>query len=821
MAKKVTLLDVEINFEAAIKGSADLRKNIKELTDTQKELKKQGQDTTEAYASNEAQVKSLKDELRNQDTITKNLIKTNKEETGTIVKLEAKNATLRAEQRNLNLETKEGVKRNKEIVKSINENTKVISKNSDETKQARINVGNYTGSLTSISPAASQAAGAMKLFGTALKIALGPLGLIIGAIAALTAYFKRSEEGQNSLSKVMKVFGVILDNILDVVGKVGKALFNAIKKPKEAWQGFKDLLDRIGNFFSETLGKVIVGQFQIFTGNIVKGFQKLALGWQKFKDIFTDNSEKIKKAQDKLEETDKKIEDARAKRTEGLINSKNALKNAYDKVTAAGQRFIDEQKSELEIAKRLADEQANIRKDERKYLVENAKLNKESAKLRAQAEEQKLIDAEKSFELFSKSFDLDEKRLDNELKIAKRKAEAAKIEASLSKSTIEVLDNIAQLEAEVENKRAAFDETRRGRTRRLNAIRLEAFKQEKERSKAELELNKTISDEQIRNNEAILESETATYEEIQKALAENIKIKQDFIEKETELELSEIDKRLELNIINLEDAELQKTAILAESAARNRELITESLKFESDAKKEQQIIDFENEYALAEENIFTKLDLEKQALELERQQEIAAAKKVGADVGKIKDKFDKADLALEKAKTQAKLALAGGFAQNIAQIFGEQTAVGKAAAIAATTISTFQGATQAFTSFSSLGPVGVVLGVAAAAAAVASGIANVKKILSVKSGLPGESGGGGSVPSVGSAVPQISAARSTVTPGVGQGIVSRTTGNDLNTQISDSIAEGVSKAEIQPTLVEDDVTVAQVEQASQNSTSVI
>jgi hypothetical protein len=60
--------------------------------------------------------------------------------------------------------------------------------------------------------------------------------------------------------------------------------------------------------------------------------------------------------------------------------------------------------------------------------------------------------------------------------------------------------------------------------------------------------------------------------------------------------------------------------------------------------------------------------------------------------------------------------------------------VGKAAAIANTIVSTYEGAQDAFTSFADLGPWGVAAGVAAAGAAVAAGMARVQQIRSTKFG---------------------------------------------------------------------------------------
>ena len=88
---------------------------------------------------------------------------------------------------------------------------------------------------------------------------------------------------------------------------------------------------------------------------------------------------------------------------------------------------------------------------------------------------------------------------------------------------------------------------------------------------------------------------------------------------------------------------------------------------------------------------------------------------------------------------------------NIANVLGESTAAGKAAAVAQATISTYQSAVQSYNSLSGIPVVGPALGAVAAGVAVASGIANVKKILSVKSpkgngGASAPSGGGSPTP---------------------------------------------------------------------------
>ena len=114
-------------------------------------------------------------------------------------------------------------------------------------------------------------------------------------------------------------------------------------------------------------------------------------------------------------------------------------------------------------------------------------------------------------------------------------------------------------------------------------------------------------------------------------------------------------------------------------------------------------------------------------------------------------------------------------------------------------MATFQSATQAFSALSGIPIVGPALGAVAAALAVASGIANVKKILAVKSGLPGDGGGSSSISAAAPAnVPPPASVRTNVNPEIGAGIVSRGTEGTTENGI-----------ELQPTLVEDDVTQKQ------------
>ena len=113
------------------------------------------------------------------------------------------------------------------------------------------------------------------------------------------------------------------------------------------------------------------------------------------------------------------------------------------------------------------------------------------------------------------------------------------------------------------------------------------------------------------------------------------------------------------------------------------------------------------------------------------------------------DEKENADAIIEidKRKAAAREAYlsAGSTAlKNAAAIAGEATDTGKALAIAAATIDTYQSAVSSYKSLSGIPVVGPALGFAAAGVAVAAGFMNVKKILAVKTP---KGGGGGAAPS--------------------------------------------------------------------------
>jgi len=279
------------------------------------------------------------------------------------------------------------------------------------------------------------------------------------------------------------------------------------------------------------------------------------------------------------------------------------------------------------------------------------------------------------------------------------------------------------------------------------------------------ELNKTMETQQ-----RIAEDTTRGYEErklalekvgeAQVKLANNLAKQAKLEEYNLKLQIQQeanYEKREELETSL---AEATATRIDAETALETKKLevskITSELDAEELARKVsiQEMIDtlraedIENQWeklyadlAIQEEQALAELTLLK-ATEAQKQAVKDSFAKKREKTAKEEAKFNKA---IKKAEHDAELDIAIAGFSAISQLAGESSAVGKAAAIAATTINTYKGAQSAYADT----PGGPIIKGIAAAIAVATGVMSVKKIVSTK--IPGggsSRGGGGSVPSM-------------------------------------------------------------------------
>tara|TARA_R110000824_G_scaffold7713_1_gene34835 strand:- start:110 stop:1942 length:1833 start_codon:yes stop_codon:yes gene_type:complete len=239
---------------------------------------------------------------------------------------------------------------------------------------------------------------------------------------------------------------------------------------------------------------------------------------------------------------------------------------------------------------------------------------------------------------------------------------------------------------------------------------------------------------------------------------------------------------LRANLINLETAKLSKAKeVTGQIIALEAEAAAASLAIEADKK-------LKDDEAQAAEDLKAS-ELKTLQEEIRNAEAVTADERRALEIEKVTEHYDKliaeatrlgiSTVNLEKAKTNAlgkfneeqakvevkfadmsakeKGKIATDGLNNLATILGEETAAGKAAAIASATISTFQSAQSSYASLAPIPIIGPALGFAAAGAAVASGFAQIKAITATKlpslagKSAPSVSGGSPSAPNMGTA----------------------------------------------------------------------
>jgi hypothetical protein len=232
-----------------------------------------------------------------------------------------------------------------------------------------------------------------------------------------------------------------------------------------------------------------------------------------------------------------------------------------------------------------------------------------------------------------------------------------------------------------------------------------------------------------------------------KQAADELKRKKDEAEKQRQQELEQRQKlEDELRRERMTEAERELADVQAQYNARvllakgNADLLVQI-----ERSRDEQIRAIRDKFNLDEDNrVIVEKKVVGQQIDLVNLR--LAAEKASADLRKrLKDE--------EERQQNERLAAYKDFANNLIDIVGRQSTVGKALAIATATIDTYQAANSALKAdYGIFGPVAQVARFVAVAATIARGIRNVRQIAATR--VPGVGGGGGgSVPAPNISVP--------------------------------------------------------------------
>jgi len=808
MADKIVIASLDIDVNALIKSTSEVKQVIDQVKKAQAELVKQGDTSSAQYVQNSADLKTLnqaynanlkaisestnaKAEEANRTQLLNIALQA---EATSIKEARDQNALLNKLRNETNVTTEEGAKELALLNSKLDENNDFIKENADAYLQQKINIGNYSDSikdaLSNLNPLngglsgfierSQQAGGVGALFTTSLKaVAQGiigvtraslaflatPIGAVIGAIGlaigALVTYLKQSQSGIDAVTSVTRPLQAVFSALLGVVGKIGKAIFEAFSNPKKTLMELADFVKQnlINRFtaFGEILEGIITLDFKKLSNGVLQagtGVENLTDKIQNgAKETANFLDDAIKKGQE-IDQLTKQIERDQLAFNKAQIQTNDLIDEQLLISKDTSRSFAEREKASLEII-RLTGEQGAKEEEiiKKKIRILQLEQSLKDAKEITIEEQQKLIDLEVALdeaqdralnarleqqrvisgarkeaqqqaeEAEKRAQDLRQKLLDDLLK--KSQAELALFLSSQgvrAKSFEEELKLAEQTyQKEIEIAQLAFNATKKTEIDKLNFL---TAQNEAKNKLADSQLNLVIANAELElqkfvefNNSKLDAEKFLTTE-----LVNEEKARLDLIAKER----ADFEKvRLEQGVINEQQYNDAINGINADNALKLKEI--DDKKKQADAEKA--IIDLENQRALEDLIFQDNLAIEQQRLEQQRQVELTNAEKTGADVTKINAKYDQLQRNLDKQNQLAKL---DAFQNTIGQIGGLLNAFGvknKNLSIALATADAFLSATKAYASQLIVGdPSSFGRAVVAGGLALGSGLANVAQI---------------------------------------------------------------------------------------------
>jgi len=630
----------------------------------------------------------------------------------------------------------------KGAVKSVDNLNKEIESTTESTEQFEGVIGQLdkmTGGLasgfTGLSKGLKKVTGSFKTMRGAI-IATG-LGALVLAVGALASAFTSSEEGQNKFNKMMLVIGSVVTVFTDKLADLGMLLINVFTNPIESLKSFGT---SIKTFVMDKFDAVMKS-----VGLLGSAISKLFSG--DFSGAF---------------------EDAK----DGVIGLNNELNPAVilingviagtKKLTQASKELAKQIADNARSASAIADKRAQADKLERDLILENAEAIKKRAELLNKAIDKEKFSLQERIDFLKEAGTVEDEIVNKQLTAAKLRLAAQVAENKLGKSTKDDLKKEIQLKANI----IALESARLLKAREVSAQIIGL------------------------NTEAKAAEEAATNEKIaqEKALQDfkdGLRIK-DKENKFADIEQERADRIKALEELKLDKETEQQMLIDVEQAFKEKKKIIE-----------------EEEKVIADEKLaaFLESELQKKELTLEEQKnealaEVTRLNGTEEDKMRIRKKFADEETKIEGIKRDAEVDMAKSTFAGIANLLGENSKAGKAAAAAAALINTYQGITAELATKTTT-PFGFALKLVNIASTAAIGFKSVKSILATN---PKAGGGSATNPASGAA----SASPSAIPEPPAFNVV----GASETNQLADAIG-GQASQPVQAFVVSSDVTTSQ------------
>ena len=836
--ERINIAQVDIDVEALINKSAEVRQRIMEVSDQMKALKdalNKGGISVQEYTRQMALLQNAQRENQREQRVYDNLISShiavqhrtmqaNNTLTGSIRELGtalAQNRRIYEDFTQAQRESAEG----KQLLETIHAQDEAYRELQRSIGVTQVDVGNYrqaildafnsnnelSNSLRSLTsgfetikdklalvkapftyfvqygrlsaPTMEQMASATEKSSTSLKILRGAIiatgiGALVVVLGSLIAYFTSTQEGINKVNKVLTPLKVVFQTLIGVVQNFGKYLLEAITHPK---QMLIDLLDFLkGQFMNRLNGMIDIfkGIGKIITGDIKEGIKQVG-------EAAAQTVTGVENVVGKVKDAGKAMSDT----IDEAVKRGQRIEEINQKLSSSEADFI-QQTAEL---KQLFKEQNMIAEDTTKTFAEREEAAKKSIEIQKQinklAEDRNGLEQE----LLNLKFASNDTSDADRAELARKKAELAEQAA-------------ARIEA-ITTQNNKVNTIRKAANDQANAQAKEAADKARAHLEEQLKWQKEAVEEYVKTNSAVAQSlkERLAIEEkgmkdrlalLDKEKANGLIKKNEYEKQKREIEEAYLKTRVELSIEAVKkeaeqyelqnktkiDSETRLTAelIVQEQARQDaiyqkkieslekekqlkqearawdykaeeeyqsqlqelregydekaKELSKQQSDIEKEEKKSQQELDFQDKLLTLQEQGAMQWEVESEQMRQNHEQEREALNELLASNQVSQEEYNKRlsilnrkhaqdEINLKRKTEETKVQLASAALSQAKQLFGEHTAVGKAAAIAEAMINTYLGITKALSAYPP--PYNAIM----AGVTGAMGMLNVKKII--------------------------------------------------------------------------------------------
>ena len=608
--ERINIAQVDIDVEALINKSAEVRQRIMEVSDQMKALKdalNKGGISVQEYTRQMALLQNVQRENQREQRAYDNLISShiavqhqtmqaNNTLTGSIRELGtalAQNRRIYEDFTQAQRESAEG----KQLLETIHAQDEAYRELQRSIGVTQVDVGNYRQAILDalgdnqafgtsmngivnsfnnlrvnvialstpfvnfvqtgrLAPAALNAtAAATGNVSTGMKVLRGAIiatgiGALVVVLGSLIAYFTSTQEGINKVNRVLTPLKVAFQTLIGVVQSVGKVMVEAFQA---AWQPIKKAGELIGTFLITPLKQVI---------GVVKGLSKVITG--DFEGAWEEVKKPTQDLVNKAKEMGKAASDAKGKFSElggEMKNIAGNIKATMDEALKRGQRIE-------EINQKLSASEAD-------YIEQTAKLKQQFKELNLIAEDTTKTFAERE-EAARKSIDV--QREINKLAEDRNLLEQELLNLKFASNDTSDADRaeLAKKKAELAEQAAARIEAITTQNNKVNTIRKAANDQANAQAKEAADKAREILQEQLKQQREAVEEYAKTNSAVAQSLQERLSIE----EKAMNDRLAILETEKSKGLIKSNEYEKQKLEIQREYLSTTTELSIDAVKRE-------------------------------------------------------------------------------------------------------------------------------------------------------------------------------------------------------------------------------------------------